>query len=418
MPTQPPKERRSALSSVGKIATYTALAVGTYQIASWAYNTYIKSDDDDEELGLIGAISNTVRSVLEEEFPSARRTPGAPARPPLTTNQFRVRRQRLTRCRDESCKALEGFFTTVRRIIDERTDTTAATKALKKLRAERDDPNVDEAKHKQQEAELWNTIKIRSITRMMATAYAHTILFLVLTVQVNLLGGHLFEEQIGKDQASLSSEQSDESGGSKIDNYQASHRFVLAHTYEYFFEQGLAGLVSAVERAVTEIADWNVLDTNSLKMTRERFDDGIQKIRASLEEGRSKSRTRCLMRFLMPPSANLEVEIKDVLAREILDETWDLVESPVLADAQKDCLATTFGLMRDREWGTLFEIDGGEPSSPLDSTYTAKPLATVLTRLKKTSASFYEATDNAVNIYCAAVATLPSVLELADVSFN
>jgi len=333
----------------------------------------------------------------------------------------------MTRCRDETIKALEGFLLTMRRTVEEKTNTSSETEALKKIRAERSDPNIDRDQRREEEKELWDIIKVQTVTRMVATAYAHSILFLVLTVQVNLLGGRLFEEQMSNP-SSVASMSNDSVASGRMGSYQESHRFVLMHTYEYFFSRGLVSLVNTVERAVSDVlADWNVLDRSSLDMSLQTFNDAVQKIRNAVERGSLRSsgrnRPRSLMRYLMPPSANMEVPIEDELARSILDETWDLLESPVLVDAQQDCLNATFDMMREQYWGGIFE----DPQSP--SGFTTKPLAHVLTQLKKTSNSFYsqEEIESEVNSnlprlkanpYCAMMETLPAVLELADVSFN
>jgi peroxin-3 len=337
--------------------------------------------------------------------------------------KWQLRRQRMTRCREETIKALEGFLPTLRQAIEDRTSTSQETQALKDLRAMRG--QGDESIRRTQEKDLWDEIKIKNMTRMIATAYAHTILFMTLTVQVNLLGGRLLEEQLRHTSAASLSD--DTIASDRMSSYQTSHRFVLTHTYEYFFQHGLESLISTVESAVSDVvADWNVMDSSALHMTRERFDEAIREIR-QVVEGKQRSprglnsRPRSVMRFLMPPSALLETSIEDDLARSILDETWDILESPVLADAHKDCLSTTFQMMRDRYWGIIFEANAS--TSPPNAHWTTKPLAHVLTQLKHTSNSFYKKDDRGstsltMNSYSAMMEALPSVLELGDVSFN
>jgi hypothetical protein len=155
-----------------------------------------------------------------------------------------------------------------------------------------------------------------------------------LLVQVNLLGGRLFEEQTRNNSSSgASMASSDTAASDRMGNYQASHKFVLMHTYEYFFGRGLASLISTVEQAVAEVLeDWDVLDRSSLHMSRETFEEAIQDIRSLVEGGRPsrpssrQRRPRSLLRFLMLPSANLEVSLDDELASSILDETFSFHE--------------------------------------------------------------------------------------------
>lgn len=399
------RRRGGPFGAVGTAVKYAALAYGTYQFATWAWKKW----NDDDEITIEEALSDAASRELESHGVRFRLPGDAPSPRNLNQGQWRVRRQRLGRCRDETAKALEGFMCSVQRAIEQRTDTSFETKELKKLRSERG--SVDEDIRRQQERELWDVIKVRSVTRMIATAYAHTILYLVLTVQVNLLGGKLFEDQlIDKEAAS-----------DQMESYQNSHRFVLTNTYEYFFEQGLSSLITAVERAVNDVLQgWDVLDPASLHMSRKEFDAGIQGVREVIEKGQhlsisrpanSHCKARCLLKYLMPPTDSREVLIDDELARAILDETWDLLESPVFQDAQTDCLNATYNRLRDKEWGTVFQSDEG---------LVNRPLATILTKLKVASNSFYpDDMDETIKpMYTKMMETLPTVLELADVCFN
>jgi peroxin-3 len=296
------------------------------------------------------------------------------------------------------------------------------TKLLKKLRADKANgilPNEHE------ERDLWDAIKLQTFTRMITTAYAHTILFLVLTTQVNLLGGRLFDEQM-VNHASSQSLGDDSVASNRMGSYQASHRLVLTRTYEYFFQRGIKFLVQTVERAVADVlADWDVTDPASMHTSREMVESAISKIRDAVEgrNGRRRSRRPRMIRFLLPPEPGLDAPVPDELAQAILDETWDLMESPVLEDAQRDCLNITFDLMRDEGWGAIF-VDANAPQHA-SSPWTTKPLATVITKLKRASNSFYKESEAlrldprpVANLYVGAMERLPSVLELADVSFN
>jgi peroxin-3 len=424
--------------------TTVAVAYGTYRIVTWAWNQF-KGDEEDadshhdsEQLNQ----STTISFHSQPEVPAPLFKTADDGKPGAkssrdTPRRWRLRRQRMTRCREEALKGLEGLLPSLRKVIEERTNTRDETQTLKKIRAERLKPSVDSGQspspeQHHQEQVLWNIIQIRLITRMVATAYAHSILFLVLTVQVNLLGGRLLEDQLnsssgGRSQASASQASVDSAASSLMDSYQNSHRFVLLHTYDYFFEQGLISLIQTVERAVSDVLanDWNVLDRTSLHLTRERMEEKISEIRAFVADGgntpssSSRKTKRNLLRFLMPPSAHEETPMEDELASSILNETWDLLESPVMIDAQQDCITMTFDMMRDNHWGNLFQ-DGS-------SRFVTRPLATVVPQLKHTASSFYRQQNmpspggmesSTVNSYCSMMQALPTVLELSDVSFN
>lgn len=438
----------------------------TYRFVTWAWDQYFndqkgrnKEEDEEEEEEIVLQNHTTAVGIHSsydthdacgvdgrwvitptEELNQHATTPGSGETNRVGDSAFRwrIRRQRMIRCRDETLKALDGFLPSLRSIVDERTSTREETQQLKQLRTERlgtvtkaegEGGVVPTEWQRLQEQKLWNVIQIRLITKMMATAYAHTMLLLVLTIQVNLLGGRLLEEQlINRPQSNASQTSSQASlASARMDSYQASHRLVLVHTYEYFFQVGLINLIQTVERAVTEIIanDWNVLDRTSLHLSYDQMEDKLNVIRSAVEKEN-------LMSFLIPQSStgtSAEAAVNDELARKIIHETWDLIESPFMLDALKDCLVFTFETMRDKYWGTLFASPESEDITA--KRYITRPLATVIPQLKHSSNSFYRQPSNvsvtntatesdvvAPNEYCAPLQSLPTVLELSDVSFN
>jgi peroxin-3 len=328
----------------------------------------------------------------------------------------------MERCREEASNALHDFLPTLRRAVENLTDTTEETKELKKLRSERSG-EVRSC----EETELWDAIKVKAITRMVATAYGHTILFLVLTVQVHLLGGRLFEEQM-KLQTTASSLGADSLASGRMTSYQASHRIVLTRTYEFFFDKGIALLVETVERAVNTVTEsWDVTNPSSMNTTCEMLNDAVKEIR-DIVEGRSRRsyrRPRSMLRFLLPPEPATDAAIADDLSQSVLDETWDLMESPVFEDAQRDALGTTFDMVRDESWAKIFQDGPDSLPEHASSQYTTRPLATVVTKLKATSKSFYDyaqasplSYNDRSNRYTPSIQRIPTVMELGDVSFN
>lgn len=392
--------------TVGTMVAAAAFAYGAYRIGNWAWESWNhRSDDMDDPL--------VRREVLVSETPRIQR------------QRWRLRRQRLERCREEAVNALSDFLPTLRRKIEELTDTSKDTKALKQLRSSTDEDRRD------QEKDLWNTIKTKALTRLVATAYAHTVLYLVLTVQVHLMGGKLFEEQAHTSETSSSVGGSLASG--RMASYHESHRIVLTRTYEFFFDQGIQLLLAAVERAVdVVVGDWDVTHPSSVNTSREKLDTAIQDICQNLEgrtPGRSPARRpRSMLRFLLPPEQGLGSIVADDMAQSILDETLDILESPVFEDAQRDAITSTLDLMRDKSWSKIFLETNMPQHAP--SSWGVKPLATVVSKLKATSKSFFVATTQAndrivfqqastsVNLYLSTIERVPSVLELGDVSFN
>ena len=365
----------------------------------------MEEEGDDEQSGDGGGVANVspwggTTPILESPL----------RRSAVPRKRWNLRRQRIERCRDETVNALSDFLPTLRRCIEDLTDTSAETRALKALRS-----SPDRNEHREEERELWESVKVKAVTRMVATAKAHTILFLILSVQVHLLGGRLFEEQMREQDAS-SSLGADSMASDRMTSYQSSHKLVLTRTYEFFFDKGLGLLVQCVERAVTTVMEpWDVTKPESMHVTAETFNEALVKIRSIVEGRTSRShRTRSILRFLLPPEHAVGAVVPDDLAQSILDETWDLLESPVFEDAHAECLSATLDEMRERSWEKLF-LDSAGASVKV-------PLALVITKLKGTSYTFYEpATDEGrtgCNKYVGSLQQLPSLLELGSVSFN
>lgn len=387
------QRRRRTTVSVGNVVAATLVAYGTYRVADWAWNTYKKKDKDDDEHQQRSAVYGTswMSSFLQSSVMGSK-TSDSPS-----LNRWKLRRQRMTRCREEVHQALSGFLPTLRTIVHENTNTASAMQRLKQIREQRNSvPSSDTAT---EEAECWRHIQTETMTRLLTIAYAHSLLFLVLTTQVNLLGGKLLQEAMMEDQRTSASSVA----SSRMSGYQSSHKEVLQHTYAYFMETGAHALLDTVRKAVEHVMneDWNVLDADCQDVSVERFQGALDELRSLIEDGLPLTsphrKPRTLLRFLLAPEE--QTSVQDELARSILNETWDLVESPVFMDAQVDVWNTTFEMMR-QVWSSIFTA----------------PWAQILTQLKHTTNSFYDTSSNLD--YCSMLEALPTVLELGDVSFN
>jgi peroxin-3 len=92
-----------------------------------------------------------------------------------------------------------------------------------------------------------------------------------------------------------------------------------------------------------------------------------------------------LVKFVIPQegdddtssSNNANEDTSDELAKYILDETYDLLESPSFANAERQCLDTTFDQLRMRVLGKLFLLED------------RIPLANVVTHLQKNAVSTF-----------------------------
>jgi len=309
---------------------------------------------------------------------------------------------------------------------------------LKSIRAQKKENGGGEQSGniREREGELWNSIKNKSITRLVTTIYAHTIVFLVLTVQVNLLGGRLLREE---QQEESQEEQASSPSSDGSDRYRSSHKTVLAKTYHHVFSTGIPALVEAVGKAADDVLqNWDVLGGDDVSLDDVSF--WMETVRDSIEKRQQKGISSALVQFIIPDGAEQSnEESMDELARYILDETYDLLESPTYAHAERMCLNITFTHLRVDGYAKLFSsptINDRREEEENDGE-ERKPLAKVITHLQKqTVATFYkppshveemkdwegvfrmmeEPLPSAPNVYIPKF--FDAVAELSDISFN
>lgn len=484
-----PHSHPSPFSTVATVATAAALAYGVYRLGSYVWNSY-RDDESESEDGddVLYEWSDKSRgrningdeprsnyrsrrsrgdwSEMNHRRRSHRPSPGEgyvhhdgdgmdksiPEEvddrvdiPPI------VRNSRMARCRTETSRAMMDFLPTLKNAVAKQTDVSLETEELKRLRVQRRErSNGDDTRQEERirERELWNSIKKKSVTRLVTTVYAHTIVFLVLTVQVNLLGGRLLRDE-GGDEASLG----EDSLGS--DRYRSSHQMVLAKTYEHIFAKGIPSLEAAVSNIVERIVeDWDVLgsvgdETSIAKKDFVSMHDvsfWIDQIRDEIESRSQKgmSSASALAQFIIPEENEVENnqdgigsdDIPDELARYILDETYDLLESPTFANSERTCLDATFSHLQSDGYAKLFtpqieNVQNGDAQTV--------PLAAAITHLQKTAVStFYkppsrkdeieswggvfgmmeEPLPSEANVYIPILERLDAVLELGSVCFD
>ena len=184
-------------------------------------------------------------------------------------------------------------------------------------------------------------------------------------------------------------------------------------TFGYFFRQGILDLCDAVERATQQaLQDWNVLDKAFLHVPRAAFVmDALPQIRALVEEWQQRERyRRSLWRFFVPPDSQqnfFQPQNPNATESEVLAETWDWLESPLLQEALRDTLTVTF------EYGVETCLPWDNDNE--DETNTALSLAQLLPKLKKCAARFQASADNPL---LRRVYQVPTVQEIGTVCFR
>jgi len=223
----------------------------------------------------------------------------------------------------------------------------------------------------------------------------------------------------------------------------------LARTYDVFFDTGIAKLIVTVRRSVSRhMGEWNVLDPSTMNVTE---DDLRQTLQAIIDEvlygtyvKRSRGkRPRSPVRFFISPDDD-EAEITNGMngsfsndatatdradvndpctprkksdAQLMQDETWDIVDSPIVEDAQLECLKVTSQIMFQRLGKAFGTIADGDENGDSVQRQQALPLATIIAHLKNTTLGMY---DDQVELESMTngLVMLSSVQELNTISFD
>jgi len=391
---RPYRRPRSLTSTVFQISTTAALAYGTYQAATWAWN-YFSSDDQ-----------NANEAQEESQSTSSSMTRKQKQLSPME------RTRRIHKCREETLTALVNFLPTLQSCINELNDVSKITKALKQIRHDKKKSltNSNLMLHlEREEISLWQDMKMRSLMQFISFLYGHCMLFLVLTVQVHLLGRRLYES------FSVNLKESNSSSSS------SSHAIVLQSTYTYMFESGLHTISQSLSswfhsqsqnhNSTFSNQCWNMMDPHGI--TKSQFRKGIMEIRSFMEHTddiNSHHNNRPLWLSMAvqssPPSSLNDNNYHDLEAKYILDQTWDILESPLFQSCLQQCVQTTLDHLLSQYIDPLFLEE-------------RLPLVKIITKLKTIPTNFIPSPSLSLEPYPFGeiLQNLESVLDLGDLAF-
>jgi hypothetical protein len=377
---------------------------------------------------LVDAASSAVSSAT---IPT-QNTRNRQQQPPMRTMPVtgRTRRQRLMHCRQKTVTAFCACLPALQPILEELTSTSRATRQLKELRKQQKDfvaTKEGDFETKEMEAammmrlqrqqdDLWRHIVVENTTRMMASSYAYTLLFLSLTVQLHWISGNreaLLHDSVGAQSSSTELAQA-----------------MLMQSHQYLMEDGIPLLVSTIRRSVEDILAEST-DIDWAKPTQFLTERDIEQLLYHqlpqvLKYGSATARDstkpviqRNWIRFVLPDE-------------ECFDHIWDICCSPVWNDAQEQILQTLwYKLLRDEDadgWKRLFE-QTSEAEQQAAVSLHQKPVAKVVAQFKKSSNLLFAEVHGDTGLVQSEPCTkrsslltslqkLPTVLELGDMSFQ
>jgi hypothetical protein len=347
-----PYQRRRRFG-LGTAITTALAAYGTYHLAVWAWNSWntVDNENDPDENGA--------------------------AQPPHNREQRRrfnnhMRKRCMQSCQREISATLVALGSMLQRKIDDGTETSVYRAQLKEIRK----LQSDDTKH--QESILWMKIQVETVTRLMTTAYAFALLFTALTMQVYFTAGLMYRKQ-----------EFDASNETEVNAQDA-----ILLSYSAFLERGgMDDLLTCVRTATTaSLKDWNIHDpTTALHMTAPRLQQAITQIRVTIET------ENLLQKFIVV--GNDEQFLSN---NTLLNEMYDLFESPVANDAINESLNSVFTVLQEHHMKPIFGND-----------MSGIPLAQVVAQIKKMTSSFYK-----TDVYISSMEKLPSVQDAAVICFG
>lgn len=411
------RKKASKPSTFSSIATKALAAYGAYWFLSWAWrefgtNPTIKKDSEEtHEKSCLDPLD-----VMQKSSGDCRKN-----RHQLSMSIVRRRQQRIAFCRKETINTMDSLLVTLKNTIESQTDFSKQITALKQMRNTDSLPLSKQTGYERTlKRDLWDEIKIKSVTRLVVTVYAHSLLVLLLIVQIHVLGGTLFREQLNQEpkdrvpQSQLGQEQSLMEELLQSEEEQSSYHKIMVQTYETFFSRVVSALVIDIQKVVgSELSKWNVIDEREQKVcniTLHDFEDGINRIRKNLD----RIQLGQYLCEILSPGENLS----DANVHLAFEESLDVLESPVFENVNEETINMTFDVVGMKGYAPLFH--GSD-----------QPLVNVITKLKNICNIFYTSpnesneerwVDRPMNSYPNTFLyyfdRMDSVKELADISFG
>jgi len=274
---------------------------------------------------------------------------------------------------------------TLRKRVNEIVDVTSPVKALKAGRGELS---------KEEEQALWQQVKVSGLTRFFLAYYGFNLLNVMLRVQVHILGRYAFEtsrremEGLHKQQqqqqqqhsCSMNDEQAYAAAGAPTFGTDDRCK-LLSLVYEFFLGEGLRRLKESVEMVISEeLGGWSVHD--KVHVGYAELHDAFSRIRRRLEGPRGITTAELpLLQFIVDMGSKTEEELGGVgsTLHEMVNETWDALESPSFKLAVEDCLDATFRVFLEDLFGCLYAA----PARPAAAAAAAAAAASATVAVRK-----------------------------------
>jgi peroxin-3 len=316
------------------------------------------------------------------------------------------RKHHLSRIRQECDVTLLRFVASLSSSLHSQfSDSSAIVQQIKQLRERRllDASSVSVGDEKA----LWDKLRVVSLTHFMVGFYSFNILHVVIRIQMHILGRYNFIRS--------------SSDGGEAESQEERSPFsrevrgeFLSLTYNFILGGGLQMLRDAlspiVEEIFTDCEHTKKLDCETiigrLRRVREKFDH------AGLVPSP-------LVKYIMVPDHVLKNACP--AAQSMLNETWDIVESPQFAEAMSGVLDKSLEVFSDQILRNIFTSPNAKIGDEADGTSeithpVTKPVANVINQLKPSKTILV--VDNDKSIHAEATSHLPVLQNLCEAIFD
>jgi hypothetical protein len=410
------RKKASKATTFSSFATKALAAYGAYKFVSWAWREF-GANPTNEDSG--GSHEESCLRPLSLA-PTTNEDQYRKNRHQMSMSIARRRQQRIAYCQKETIHTMDSLLITLKNTISSHTDFSKQIRDLKQMKNADSSPSSTQRDHGRTKQDIWDEIKIMSVTRLVVTVYAHSLLVLLLSIQINVLGGTLFREQLKQEPGDRGSrlhvgqEQSLLEEPQQSEEEKSCYHKILVQTYENFFRRVVSSLVNDIQRVVeVELSKWNVIDEREQKVcnvTLQEFEERLKCIRQKLDSIQ-------LGQYICKILSDCEISLdKDV--RLAFEESLDVLESPVFENVNKEVINMTFDVVGMKGYAPLFH----------DSD---RPIVSIITKLKNVCNIFYVSPNEPYeqrwvdkpmngypNIFLYNFDRINSVKELGDISFG
>jgi peroxin-3 len=179
---------------------------------------------------------------------------------------------------------------------------------------------------------LWEELKVLAFTRASVLVYAEAILVITLRIQLNLIGGYMYQD--------LTNEA--EGHGARAQHISSALQHGYLSFCHHFVNEGIRELCDLVEEKVRLIVEGTSLKQKLNLQDTEQLFWAIQ----AAVTGDVRDPIRCLAQYFFPSDRPATGDC-DTL-QKMVSETTDLLESDEIISLTSSCVSQGFSLMVDR----------------------------------------------------------------------